>query len=320
MFENVEESQSWCPCITDENGNEYPDTTRSGETFNGFISMMTSGIKPGHHALIECCEFLGIDPSSQDANKLINGLGYEFEGKELVAADFGAPTIRNRFYGIFRCDGRPIVWPTPTHSKDGANGLKTWRSAAEIIDWTLPCPSIFESKQEIKDKYGLKANRPLKPNTMRRIIRGVDKFTIKSGTPYIVECNHSGNGHIRDVSEPVNTLTAKYTGGLCEPVVAPFTATNTSNSVGSPANNPLHTITTGGGGNQMFIAPNLIQYHTEQSEKVRGQAMTDPLQTVDTSNRYGLASCQLIEYYGNAQDALPLKDPLHTVTSKDREG
>lgn len=90
--------------------------------------------------------------------------------------------------------------------------LQPWRSAAEIIDWTLPCPSIFDSKEEIKEKYGLMAVRPLKPNTMRRIIRGVDKFTIKSGSPFIVQCNHAGTGHMKSPDEPLGTVLARHTG------------------------------------------------------------------------------------------------------------
>ena len=227
MFENVEEIQSWGPLMAKrdavtgrmlkivgyghEKGSQHgnpkfavsepgevvppdkqvliPDPKRAGETFNGFISMMTTGIEPGHPALIECCEALNLDEA--DTARLINGLGYTFEGRELVAADYGAPTIRKRFYGIFRCDGRPIMWPEPTHSKYGANGKKKWRSAAEIIDWSLPCPSIFDDKAEIKRKYGLTAVRPLADNTLKRAIRGVDKFTIKSGKLYSAKLDMS---------------------------------------------------------------------------------------------------------------------------------
>ena len=100
-------------------------------------------------------------------------------------------------------------------------------------------------------------------------------------------------------------------------MLAPLTVTNTSNSVGSAASEPVHTITTVG--NQLHVAANLIQYHTEQSEKVRGQGMEDPIMTVDSSNRYGLTSCNLVEYYGNG-NPIDVTDPLHTVTAHDREG
>ena len=283
-------------------------------------------------------------------------LGYDIEYRELVAADFGAPTTRKRFVLVARCDGKPIVWPQPTHGPRDCEAVKSgkllpWRSAAEIIDWTIPSYSIFASKQEIKEKYGVNAVRPLADNTLRRVIRGVDKFTIKSGKPFVVECNHSGDGHIRGTEEPANIITGKYTGGVCAPVLAPLTVTNTSNSVGSPANDPVHTVTTAG--NQLFVsanlmsigqtgggdrirdirepaptavskqeactvAANLIQYHTEQTEHVRASGMEIPINTVDASNRYGLTCASLVEYYGNG-NPLDAGEPMHTVTAHDRE-
>ena len=248
-------------------------------------------------------------------------LGYAVEHRELIAADYGAPTSRKRFVLIARCDGRPIVWPQRTHAprdseevKDGR--LLPWRSAAEVIDWSIPCYSVFASKQEIKDKYGVNAVRPLAKNTMRRVIRGVDKFTIRSGKPFVVECNHGGDGHTRSTEEPVNTVTRKYTGGLCEPVMAPFTFSNTGGSVGADAGEPVHTIRTAGG--QVFSAANLIQYHTEQTEAVRASGVGKPIQTVDASNRYGLACANLVEYYGNGVP-LDIQEPMRTITAHDRE-
>lgn len=350
MFENVEEIQSWGPCITDEEGNEFPDPERRGETFEGFIAIMTKGIEPGHPAHIECCEFLGVSPDSEDGRRLAKGLGYDFEGRELVAADYGAPTIRKRYYGVFRCDGRAIVWPEATHSKTGENGKKKWVAAAEIIDWSLPCPSIFKGKAEIMEQYGLKAVRPLAPNTLKRVISGVDKFTIKSGNPFIVQqkfenaaqsisnplttitavgshelakpvmtpfavdVNHGGGFRGQRLEEPMDTITAKLGRGVVQPVVTAFTQTNTTNSVGSDASRPVNTVTSAG--NQMLIAPVLTQYH--DSPEFRGQGVEAPVMTIDGSNRYGLASAQLTEYFGNGQP-LDISKPLHTVTSKDRE-
>lgn len=321
MLENVEEFQTWGPV---RKGKHIK--SKAGQTFRKWKQQL-------------------ID------------LGYAVEFRELVAADYGAPTTRKRFVLVARCDGKPIVWPERTHApRDSeevkARKLKPWRSAAEIIDWTLARYSIFASKEEIKAKYGVNAIRPLADNTLRRIIRGVDKFTIKSGKPFLVECNHSGDGHTRDLEEPLNTLTGKYTGGVCAPVMAPFTVTNTSNSVGSPASDPVHTITTAG--NQMLVsanlmsigqtgggdrirdvrepiptvvskaegcicAANLIQYHTEQTEMVRGVDMGQPVMTLDGANRYGLVSANLVEYYGNGK-AHDLTEPLRTVTTHDRDG
>ena len=285
MLENVEEFQTWGPVRKGK-----PVKKKAGQTF-------------------------------QKGKRQLSELGYVIEHRELVAADYGAPTTRKRFCLVARCDGKPIVWPEPTHGPRDceavrAGKLKSWRSAAEIIDWSVPGYSIFATKQEIWDTCGVKAVRPLANNTMRRIIRGVDKFTIRSGSPFIVECNHGGDGHTRTTEEPVNTVTRKYTGGVCRPLLAPLTVTNTTHSVGSTVGDPVHTVTTAG--NQLLTAANLIQYHTEQSEKVRGQGMSDPMMTVDSSNRYGLACANLVEYYGNG-NPLDVSEPLHTVTAHDRE-
>lgn len=248
-------------------------------------------------------------------------LGYHVEHREIVAADLGAPTTRKRFVLVARCDGRPIVWPERTHGpRDSeevrAGKLLPWRSAAEIIDWSQPCYSVFATKQELKEQYGVTAVRPLAPNTTRRVIRGVDKFTIRSGHPFLVECNHGGDGRARAEVEPVNTITRKYTGGVCDPLLAPYTFSNTGGSVGTDVSEPVHTIRTAGG--QIMASASLIQYHTEQTERVRANGMGLPLPTVDASNRYGLTTAQLVEYFGNGRP-IDVRDPVHTVTSHDRE-
>lgn len=284
-------------------------------------------------------------------------LGYEVEHRELVAADYGAPTTRKRFVLVARCDGRPIKWPEKTHAPADSEEVKSgkckpWVSAAEIIDWSIPSYSIFQSKEELKEQYGVKAVRPLASNTLRRIIRGVDKFTIKSGKPFLVECNHSGGGHMSEDGKPLGTITQKYTGGVCDSLLAPVTVTNTSNSVGSPADQPVHTVTTAGnqilasanlmsigqtgGGDRIrdirdpvttavskqetcINAASLIQYHTEQTENVRASGLNGPINTVDASNRYGLSCASLVEYYGNGQP-MDISKPMHTATTHDREG
>lgn len=252
-------------------------------------------------------------------------LGYDVEHRELIAADYGAPTSRKRFVLIARCDGRPIVWPERTHAprdsqevKDGR--LLPWRSAAEVIDWSVPCYSVFASKKEIKEKYGVNAVRPLAKNTMRRVIRGVDKFTIKSGKPFIVPTGYGErqgqSPRVHDIQRPLSTVVSTVKQNLCRPVMAPFTFSNTGGSVGSDAGEPVHTIRTAGG--QVLSAASLIQYHTEQTENVRANGMGLPLPTVDASNRYGLTTAQLVEYFGNGQP-LDVTTPMRTVTSHDRE-
>ena len=249
ILENVEEFVTWGPVRKGK-----PVKKKAGQTFRRWKSQLVD-------------------------------LGYDVEHREIVAADLGAPTTRKRFVLIARCDGHSIVWPERTHAPRDSEEVRTgkllpWRSAAEIIDWSVPSYSIFASRQEIKEKYGVNAVRPLANNTMRRVIRGVDKFTIKSGEPFIIECNHGGDGHTRGVVEPVNTVTGKYTGGAC--------------------------------------TAQLIQYHTEQTENVRANGMGSPLPTTDTSNRYGLTTAQLVEYFSTGRP-LDVTAPLHTVTSHDRE-
>lgn len=314
ILENVEEFQTWGPVRKGK-----PVKKLAGTTFRKFI-------------------------------RQLEALGYTVEFRELVAADFGAPTSRKRFYLVARCDGKPTVWPKPTHSKTGADGLPKWRSAAEIIDWSLPCPSVFASKAEIMERYGLKAVRPLAKNTMRRIIRGVDKFTIGSGKPFIVQQKFQNAA--QDIEKPLTTVTAVGAHELCKPLLAPVTVTNTSNSVGATVGEPMNTVRTGGGGGQMLVtpflaecnhsggghitpvgdahktitakhtggivAPALIQYHTEQTEHVRASGLGTPINTVDASNRYGLTCANLVEYYTGGRP-LDVQDPMHTVTSHDRE-
>lgn len=319
ILENVEEFQTWGPVRKGK-----PVKKLAGTTFRKFIDQLEA-------------------------------LGYTVEFRELVAADFGAPTSRKRFYMIARCDGKPIVWPKPTHSKTGADGLPKWRSAAEIIDWSLPCPSVFASKAEIMESYGLKAVRPLAKNTMRRVIRGVDKFTIRSGKPFIVPTGYGERKgqapRVHDIDAPVPTVVGTGKENLCKPLLAPVTVTNTSNSVGGTVGAPVHTVTTAGnqmlvtpslvsigqtgGGDRIrdlrepvpttvskqeacLVSPSLIQYHTEQTEHVRASGLGTPINTVDASNRYGLTCANLVEYYTSGRP-LDVAEPMHTVTSHDRE-
>lgn len=288
ILENVEEFQTWGPVRKGK-----PVKKLTGQTFRKWLDQLRN-------------------------------LGYDVEWRELVAADYGAPTTRKRFFLIARCDGRPIVWPTPTHapadSPEVKAGLrKPWRSAAEIIDWSLPTPSIFDTKESIREKYNLTAQRPLRPNTMARVARGVDKFVIKTASPFLVVVNHSGEFRGQDPGEPLQTVTAKHGYGVASPVLAPWTVTNTTNSTGHPASEPVDTARTGGGGGQMFLSASLVQYHTEQGERVRGQGLDAPLLTVDASNRYGLSAVCLEKYYGTATGH-GAGEPLHTITAKDREG
>ena len=318
MMENVEEIQTWGPLKKRNDGNFIPDPSRVGETFHGFISMLTTGISPDHPAFHEACEFL--KPGMQ-AIKLTRGLGYHVEFRELRACDYGAPTIRKRFFLIARCDGKPITWPEPTHgdpeSQEVVQGLrKPWVPVADVLNFSLPCPSIFDSGEEIMEKYGVRAVRPLSEATMRRIARGIKKFVIDNPRPFIVQVNHKGDGFRgQEIDEPLDTITAKHGTGIVEPIFAPIEMRNNENSRGGDVRDPIQTITTGG--HHMLVTPSLIQYHSEKTEDVRGQIVEKPLMTVDASNRYGLVSTFISKYYGGDNVASGADKPLPTVTAID---
>ena len=365
ILENVEEFQTWGPLRA----------MRDKETGRVIVNMAgrhDRGKYEPRRRVAEPGEVVPIDKQLMEPNPNKKGrtfrrwvaqleaLGYTMEWRELVAADYGAPTTRKRFFLIARCDGRPVVWPEPTHAPADSEEVKAgrkkpWRSASEIIDWSLPCPSIFDTREEVKEKYGLIAQRPLRPNTMRRVARGVDKFVIKSANPFLVVVNHAGEFRGQEVGGPLQTITAKHGYGVTKPVMAPLTMHNNENAAGTAITEPVNTITgTGAGGHQMLITPTLaaigqtgggdrcrsveepthtqvskaeecvvcpamIQYHTEQTERVRGQAVTDPIMTIDASNRYGIAAASLAKYYGNDRHGQDAAEPMHTVTAKDRE-
>jgi DNA (cytosine-5)-methyltransferase 1 len=247
MLENVEEFKTWGPL----NRRKHPIKSKQGKTFKKFVQQLTD-------------------------------LGYEVQFRELVAADYGAPTMRKRFFLIARCDGKPITWPEPTHgpadSEQVKNGsLKPYVGAYMQIDFSRPCPSIFDTSEQIKEKYGIRAVRPLAPKTMARIARGLKKFVLENPEPFIIQCNHGGERKPGDIREPMPTITGKHGYGI--------------------------------------IVPTLIQYHSETvKDEVRGQTIVDPVMTVDSSNRYGLVTSFLSKFYksGTGQD---LREPLHTITT-----
>lgn len=291
MLENVEEFKTWGPVRKGK-----PIKSKAGQTFEKWKNQLSD-------------------------------LGYEIEYRELVAADYGAPTSRKRFVLIARCDGLPIVWPERTHApKDHPDVIsgkyKPWRSAAEIIDWSLPCPSIFETSQQIKEKYGLKALRPLKENTLRRIARGMDKFVIKNNKPFIIPVGYGENKNqkprVNDIADPLGTIVSTVKHNVVDPILTPLHIHNNTNAGGTDMRDPVNTITTGG--QQMLIVPSLIQYHTEQSKaENRAYGFEQPIKTIDGSARYGVAAAHLTQYFKGDHYHTP-SDPLHTVTTEIREG
>lgn len=290
MLENVEEFKTWGPL----NRGHHPIKAKQGKTFEKFVQQLTD-------------------------------LGYEVQFRELVAADYGAPTMRKRFFMIARCDGKPIIWPEPTHgpvdSEEVKAGLlKPYVGAYTQIDFSRPCPSIFDTSEEIKEKYGIRAVRPLAPKTMERIAKGLKKFVIDNAEPFIVQINHSGakSDYCNSMNEPLRVITAKHGFGMVDAKLAPYMGTNTTNHPGGNCKDPIHTITTGN--QQCLISPTLIQYHSETSKDgVRGQTIEDPIMTVDSSNRYGLVTSFLHKYYDGGYKGAgeTVENPLPTVTAWD---
>lgn len=293
MLENVEEFKTWGPL----GRRHHPIKSKQGETFRKFVQQLTD-------------------------------LGYEVEFRELVAADYGAPTMRKRFFMIARCDGKPIVWPEPTHAPADSDEvkaglLKPYVGAYTQLDFSLPCPSIFDTSEEIKEKYGIRAVRPLAPKTMERIARGLKKFVLDNPEPFIVPIGYGERKgqapRVHDIEKPLPTIVGSGKHYLCEPKLAPYLSVNRENHFGSDMREPVHTITANN--QHMLMTPTLIQYHSETAQgEVRGQTIQDPIMTVDGSNRYGLVTSFIQKYYGgNYQgNGSDIKEPLHTITTLER--
>lgn len=256
IMENVEEIQKWGPL--DENG--HPIKSRCGEEYNRFIERMKN-------------------------------LGYDFDSRELIAADYGAPTTRKRWYAVFRRDGEEIKWPTPTHSKNGENGLKRWVPVSTVLNYRDLGKSIFDRK------------KPLVENTLKRIARGIKKFVIDNPNPFIFEnaiCfidkayggGYQGCGSSTDV--PLHTITTKDHNRLISAFITKFYKTG----IGQGVDEPLHTITTSQG-HFGQISTELMKFGVNELEKAERVAQF------------------LMEYYGTGVGQ-SLNDPLHTIVTKDR--
>lgn len=284
MLENVEEFKTWGPL----NRRHHPIKSKQGKTFERFVQQLRD-------------------------------LGYKVEFRELIAADYGAPTMRKRFFMVARCDGKPIVWPEPTHAPADSEAvkaglLKPYVGAYTQIDFSRPSPSIFDTSEEIKEKYGIRAVRPLAKKTMDRIARGLKKFVLDNPEPFIIQCNHGGERRPNDIREPMPTITGKHGYGVVEPYLVQCKFNNEAQDV----QKPIGTLTTVG--SHLLVSPTLIQYHSETSkDEVRGQTIKDPIMTVDGSNRYGLVTSFLHKYYDGGYKGAgdSIENPLPTVTSWD---
>ncbi|WP_017814429.1 DNA cytosine methyltransferase [Paenibacillus shenyangensis] len=281
MLENVEEFKTWGPLL--QNG--YPDPQQKGRTFNSFVNALKRQ-------------------------------GYEVETKELRACDYGAPTIRKRLFLIARRDSRPIVWPEPTHgapdSPEVLAGIRQpWRTAAEIIDWSRPAPSIFERK------------KPLAENTLRRIARGIERFVIDNPKPFIMRVNFSGSNHhyCDSVDEPLKTITAKNGWGVVTPYIARIGQTGFgSDRLQYKVTDPLTTVTTKA--EHLLITPTLIQmgYGEREGQAPRVLDLEKPVGTITAGgNKFALAAAFLAKHYGGNYNGpgTGMDDPLSTVTTVD---
>jgi DNA (cytosine-5)-methyltransferase 1 len=282
MLENVEEFVTWGPLAEGR-----PCPKNKGRTFNSFVNALR------RH-------------------------GYQVEWKELRANLYGAATIRKRLFLIARCDGQPIVWPSPTHlaaasAEVKAKQAKPQRLAADIIDWSLPCPSIFTRK------------RPLAEATLRRIARGIQRYVIDSDKPFIVKVNH-GYDYFRgqSLAEPLQTITSKLGTGVVVPTLAPLiTECANASSKGKVwrPDEPLRTICAQvKGGHFAVVAPVLTQYYGEKlSSETRATDLRTPLKTQTTSNRHSLVMAFLAKHYGGnyTGPGATLDEPAPTVTTVD---
>lgn len=257
MIENVKEFMSWGPLKAYKTTNEEgelvtkwkPDPLRKGETFNGFIKKLCRA-------------------------------GYKVEHRVLRACDFGAPTSRQRFFLVARRDNQPVVWPKPTHGK----GLIKYRTAAECIDWSVPCPSIFERK------------KPLAVNTCKRIAKGLQKFVIDNADPFLIEIAHySKNGknqRAHSLCDPLRTITAYPKGGSFA-LVAPIIDRQFGNGSAHSVKVPVKTITAGGaGGKNSLVTAFLVKYYGTSS----AVSLDKPIDTITTKDRLGLVTINRVDY------------------------
>lgn len=274
VMENVEELEDWGPI--DDDG--YPIKEKAGTTFRAFVAKLVS-------------------------------YGYAVEWRSLVAADFGAPTIRRRLFLVARCDGQPIVWPEPTHG-DGRS--ESWRTAAEIIDWSVPAPSIFERP------------RPYKDPTLRRIAKGVVKFVIQAKRPFIVPMTHQGDSRVHSIDEPLRTITGAHRGELS--IVEPFIVRHGHYSYktgagidpgcgagtfrGQPLSQPISTICATN--DKHLVAPIVTKHYGG----VTGHEATRPLGTITARDHHALTASFLTKFYGTCNHGQSLESPMPTITGQ----
>lgn len=264
ILENVEEFRDWGPLLADDK----PCPVRRGLTFRRWLGNFRN-------------------------------LGYSFDFREVVACKHGVPTTRKRLFIILRRDGLPIVWPAATH---GA-GLQPYRVAADCIDWTMPCPSIFEP------------GRNLVENTLRRIARGVMRYVVNNPRPFIVPLTHHGSpDRVYDINEPFRTITGAHGGELA--LASPtLIQTGWGERDGQAPRcldiqKPLGTIVAQGNKHALVAAFLARHYGGHEND---GSSLFDPMHTVTAQDHHALVSSHIIKLKGTCRDGQPIDEPLHTV-------
>lgn len=311
-LENVEEFRTWGPLGDD--GRPCPH--RKGETFEAWVGALRKA-------------------------------GYKVEWRELRACDYGTPTSRKRLFIIARCDGEPIAWPEPTHGKPGSPDVlsgkrRPWRTAAEIIDWSIRCPSIFTRK------------RPLKEATNRRIAAGVMRYVVTAAKPFIVPVTHSTGGNVpHDVATPLRTITTAKGGELAvaaplfartahgeqdrngkkrgqgaHPATDPYPTVTASRdsaltsatlvrqfgkSKGADVEEPAPTITAGGSGKTSLVGASLISVDNTSTRAGRSFPPEDALRTVTASGGGFAAVAAHLEKFSENSRGRPADAPIDTV-------
>lgn len=322
MLENVEEFKTWGP-ITDEG---LPCKDRKGQTFRAFTQMLGGGVplaeREGNQAIQEMREVLGerdvpaeersaLALTDAELDRLINGLAYSVDWSELRACDYGTPTIRKRFFMVARRDGLIIVSrPAVTHaapaSKEAKSGkLKPFRTAAECIDWSIPCPSIFERK------------KPLAEATLRRIAKGVMRYVVESNDPFIVNLTHQGGDRLESLTEPLRTITGAHRGEKAI-VIPTLVQTGYGEREGQAPRalnigKPLGTVV-GGAAKHALVSAFLAKHYTG----VVGSDLKDGMGTVTAVDHHSLVTAALVGVGSRAGQSRPrgVDEPTGTVLAK----
>ena len=298
MLENVPEIQTWGPL--DENGK--PIKSRAGETFDGFIKALSTGIPKEHPAFAEMCETLSISPDSEMALSLSRGMKYDIDYKCLISCNYGAPTTRRRFYMIARSDGKPIVWAKPTHGPKNSEAVKRgellpYRTAAECIDWTNLGTSIFERK------------KPLAEKTLQRIARGIQKYVIDNPEPFII--NYKFDNQPEPIGKPLSTITAVGSHYIVAPSLIQYHDEQGKNEArGQRLDEPIKTLDTS---NRYALSVASLIKHYGGGYAGHGNDVREPLSTITAKDHNALVAAHIVTLR-NHMDGQRADEPLSTIS------